>query len=272
MKNTTLKQFAAMDVAPDPQLTQTERERSFSLLREVLADDAVIFAPARAGWSRSTRWGLAIAGSGAAAVLVVGAVVVAPHVLNRVNVGDGGGPLTAVELASWTSTPSALSSSTLSNGAKSWCLGSMESGPGAGSPATFTNADERGDVASMIIHRAGYTMLCMTGPDGTGFWELDGDPSVAAPTVAADAVSIESAGSHGDGSTGFTYVEGLAGSSVTAITVRDAGKTFSATVEDGRWTAWWPTADPHGTITGTVTITTTDGASRTVKGENLQEG
>jgi hypothetical protein len=259
------------DVAPETTLTERERSQSDALLRSVLADRAATPTRHAPNSKAKTRgWALAGAGAGvAAAALIVGGVVVAPHLANRLGVGaaTASGPLTTVELADWTSTPT----QDVTPAARQWCLNFMAGGPGAGSATTITNQDQRGQVASMFVNRGGYSMLCIAGPDGTGFWELDGTPSDPAPTVASDGVTIESAGSHGDGASGFTYVEGYVGTDVKSISITDAGKTFAATVEAGRWTAWWPTADPHGTVTGTVTITTTDGASHTVPGESLKK-
>ena len=265
MNNTTLDQLKNHDAAPAGTLTPSERERSDALLRSVLSDrrPAPSVQP-RQKASRARIWAV-VAASGAAA-LIVGGAIIAPHFASRLSPSAASsGSLTTVELASWTSTPTHDVSQT----AKDWCLGSMASGPGAGDSASITNQDQRGEVASMIVNRGGYVMLCIAGPDSTGFWELDGSPTDPAPTVASDGLTIESAGSHGDGATGFTYVEGFAGSSVKAITVHDAGKTFVATVEDGRWTAWWPTPNPHGTVTGTVTIETTAGTTHTVTGGSL---
>jgi hypothetical protein len=255
------------DAAPERTLTEQERSQSDALLHSVLADRGA--APTRhVPNSKAKTRGWAIAAVGVAAALVVGGVVVAPHLVNRLGTSAAAsGPLTTIELADWTSTPT----QDVTPAARDWCLSFTAGGPGAGSATTITNQDQRGQVASMFVNRGGYSMLCIAGPDGTGFWELDGSPSDPAPTVASDGITIESAGSHGDGASGFTYVEGYVGSDVKSITITDAGKTFDATVEAGRWTAWWPTADPHGTVTGTVTITTTDGTSHTVPGSSLQK-
>ena len=275
MNNTSLDQLKNHDAAPQQPLTPTERDRSEALLRSVLADatqtsstssTSTASGSRRAKPQRAKAVGWAVAAAGVAAALIVGGAVVAPHLANRLGTSTAdAGPLTTVELAGWTSTPT----QNVSAAAKDWCLGKMTSGPGAGASATITNQDQRGEVASMIVNRAGYAMLCIVGPDSTGFWELDGTPTDPTPTVAADAITIESAGSHGDGASGFTYVEGYVGSDVTALTVHDAGRTFTATVENGRWTAWWPTPNPHGAVTGTVTITTKAGATHTVSGEGL---
>lgn len=255
------------DAAPEGQLSDYDRARSDALLRSVLADDSTPSNSQKPN-ARAKAKGWAIAGVGVAAALILGSVVVAPHLIHHTI--DASGPLTSVELASWTTASSPVTSAASATATR-WCLDLMATGPGAGSPATITNQDQRGLVASMVVHRAGYSMLCIAGAGGTGFWELDGPPNDAVPTVAADAITEESAGSHGDGATGFTYVEGYVGSDVKSITITDAGKTFAATVEAGRWTAWWPTSNPHGTVTGTITITTTDGTSHTVGGESLSK-
>lgn len=61
------------------------------------------------------------------------------------------------------------------------------------------------------------------------------------------------------------------GSDVEKVTVRDHGHTVQATVQDGRWTAWWPDGNPDGLLTGTVTLTLTlrDGTTRTVDADAL---
>jgi hypothetical protein len=276
---TTLENLADMDAAPRRLLAPYETARRDQLLRQIVDSPAPTLVtatfqprPTRLSGRRSARRGWAMATAILAAGVAAAGLVVSSHpgdFFPHPGVVAASGPLTTVELASWTSTPQSLGlTSAAGEAAKSWCLGSMSGAPAASSPATITNADLRGKVASLMIRRGGYTMLCITGPGG-GFWEVDGAPSDPASTLASDAIDIESAGSHGDGATGLTYVEGHVGSNVTAISITDAGKTFTATVDAGRWAAWWPTTDPHGTVTGTVTITTTDDSTRTVSGASL---
>jgi hypothetical protein len=266
----SLETLAELDSAPRIPLAPHELARRDQLLREVLdSTPGAHDEPRKARASARRVWGIALTSALAAAAVIAGVVVAAPQ-FTHVVVPQSAGPLSAVSLASWTSRPKALVlSSPVGSAAKQWCLDSTSSGPAPSSQAAITNADLRGSVASMIVNRGGYAMLCIVGTDKDGFWEVDGSPSDAPSGLAADAIDIESSGSHGDGASGLTYVEGRVGDSVKSITVVDAGKTFAATVEDGRWTAWWPTADPHGTVTGTVTITTVDSATHTVNGESL---
>jgi hypothetical protein len=176
----------------------------------------------------------------------------------------GSGPLSSAELASWTSTPTQLNPST-SRGAtaQKWCLDRMKDGPGAGAPTTITNADFRGKVASMVVNRGGNAMLCFVASNTDGMWEVID----RVKTVAADAITLDNSGSHGDGASAFNYAGGSVGADVKAITVHDGGRTFQVTLQNGRWTAWWPGF--NGGVPSTFTLTLTNGTTRTVTGESL---
>jgi hypothetical protein len=211
---------------------------------------------------------LVLTGGTILAAAVTAVALVAGLTLYRADRAGSGG-LTGAELASWTGAPHRLDVHSAAGGAaERWCLGQLTSAPAAGRPATITNADIRGQVASLVISRAGFSFLCLTGGDGTGLWETIADPDTPVATLAARQIILDSGGSHGDGSTGYTYVEGLAGRDVTAVMIHDAGQVITATLEGGRWTAWWPTADPHGAITGYVVVTTDRGRA-TVSGNSL---
>lgn len=179
---------------------------------------------------------------------------------------SGTGPLSSAELASWTSTPTPVDPSTdLGATTRKWCLDRMTDAPGAGEPVTITNADFRGKVTSMIVNRGGNAMLCYVASDTSGLWETI-DP---AKPVAADAITYDTGGSHGNGAATFNYAEGSAGADVKAITMQNGGRTFQITVQNGRWTAWWPGSDGQAGVPGTVTLTLTGGTTRTVSGASL---
>ncbi|MFE6049143.1 hypothetical protein ACFQ6N_00115 [Kitasatospora sp. NPDC056446] len=203
------------------------------------------------------------------AVTVAGAFVVATAAAVAVTAtqpsGGSRGPLSATELASWTGAPTPLSAGTGPGAtAEKWCLDRMTDGPGAGSPATITNADLRGKVASMVVNRGGKSMLCYVAAEGRGLWEAI-DP---VKKVAPDAITYDTGGSHGDGEARFNYAQGSVGADVKAITIQGTGHTFQVTVENGRWTAWWPGV-AEGSNVDTATITLSDGTSRTVSGKSL---
>jgi hypothetical protein len=95
--------------------------------------------------------------------------------------------------------------------------------------------------------------------------------------VPADGVTLDAQGARGSGAARFHYAVGSMGSDVKGITVRDHGRTVHATVRQirtlsyGRWTAWWPDSDSHDQLTGTITLTFTDGTTRTVNADSLME-
>ena len=267
---TTDELLSTLDVAPSAPLTAAERGHSERLLLSVLADREPAVAP-RVRRARSSR-GWVVAFAGALTLAVVGTAVVASHYGYFAPAQPAAaGPLSTVALASWTSTPTpATSASPAVQAAEKWCVDRMTGGPGASSPATFTNIDQRGDVTSMFVNRAGYAMLCIASADSTGFWEVDGDPSAAQSALAPTGVTIESGGGHGGGVTGLGYVEGRTGANVASISLTAAGRTFTATVANGRWAAWWPDASGTGNLDGALTVTATDGSTSTVSLASLQ--
>lgn len=269
MNQDTMTRLALLDPAPAIAPGPAEHARRAELLRRILADPR----PSRA-ITRGTRRArgpvrrLTLAGATILAAAVTAVALVAGLALYRADRAGTGG-LTGAELASWTGAPHRLDVHSAAGGAaEHWCLGQLTSAPAADRPATITNTDIRGQVASLVISRAGFSFLCLTGGDGTGLWETIADPGTPVATPGARQIILDSGGSHGDGSTGYTYVEGLAGRDVTAVTIHDAGQTITATLQGGRWTAWWPTANPHGAITGYVVVTTDRGRT-TVSGNSL---
>jgi hypothetical protein len=271
----TTELLRQLDFVPTATLTAAESARSDELLRSVLADrepePAAASRPTRQRVPFATR-GWVLAGSGALAIAIVATALVAGHHAYAPTDSTASAVLPAVALASWTSTPTSVAADAASvQPAERWCLDSMQSGPGASSVGAITNLDQRGAVTSMLVTRGGYVMLCIAGPDSTGFWELDGQPGDVQPTLAPTQLTVASAGGHGDGTTGFDYVEGRAGADVASISLTESGRTFTAAVSNGRWTAWWPTADPTGELTGSLTVTATDGSRSSVPAESLQK-
>jgi hypothetical protein len=125
-------------------------------------------------------------------------------------------------------------------------------------------------VTSLFVNRGGYAMLCIVAADSTGFWEMDADPTAPQQTPAPTGITIDSQGGHGGGATGLGYVEGRTGVDVSSISLSAAGRTFTATVENGRWAAWWPDASGTGNLDGPLTVTSADGTQSTVSVASLQ--
>jgi hypothetical protein len=197
----------------------------------------------------------ALAAGAAAAAVGVGITL-----YDRVN----DDPASASVLASWTTDPTNVDTSTGPGSTTlKWCL---DSDPGLSGPTTVTNADLRGKVTSMIVSRGGTTLLCYVASGNGGFSMSIGN----AQTIPHDEITSDTGGSHGDGSDTFNYAEGLAGSDVKAVTMTADGHTFEVTVENGRWTAWWPgSAGDRGGVIDTATLTLTNGTTRTVPGSTL---
>ncbi|WP_329248506.1 hypothetical protein OG223_16375 [Streptomyces sp. NBC_01478] len=128
----------------------------------------------------------------------------------------------------------------------------------------ISNADLRGQVASMIVTRGDRSAYCLAGSDGgvaKGLSPVREQPD--------GHIEVDTLGAPGSGDEELNYVVGWAGSDVEGITARDHGHTTEATIQDGRFTAWWPHGDPDGLLTGTFTLRLADGSTHTVKGPGL---
>lgn len=262
MNNDLLSRLADLDAAPRTELSAAELDRKQQLLRTVLEDTGQPVRTAGAPFRRPLlrRVAFTAAGGLAAAAAVLAATGILPG-------SQSSGPLSSAQLASWTATPAGLDSSSRNGGAaEKWCLDASKGGQDDSAPAKISNADIRGSVASMVVTRAGATTYCLAGSDGSGV-------SMALDTVAAgaaaDAVTLDTLGARGSDSGQFNYALGSVGADVREVTVRDSGQTVQATVQDGRWTAWWPDGNPDGLLTGTLTLTLADGTTRTVDGPSL---
>jgi len=242
--------LAALDPAPKRELTPAEQFRQEQLLSSILADSMPV--------KRHTVRRVAIAG---ALVAAVAAAVVAAPVAYHVIRGNPG-VLSAAAIGSWTGAPVRV---TADSAARQWCEAHPTGDANNTGPFTVTNTDLRGEVTSMILTRGQDITLCLVGSDQAGL-TMAIDP---VGNVAANAIVLVTAGGHGDGATGFNYVEGNAGADVKAVTLHENGRTIEALVDGGRWTAWWPADPAEGLLDGDVTITLTDGSTRSVHGRSL---
>jgi hypothetical protein len=247
-----LNALAPLNAAPARELTHAEVEHRNRLLGAILN---TIPDPAPKRSLRPGRIGLVAAG--------VFALVVTIVIVGQVR-GAHGGALDRADIAGWTADPVRLLADTeQTSKAAQWCDDELADAPGAGSATTITNADLRGEVASMVVTRGGSSLYCLASQNGTGLWET---VSPVAP-LPADGVSIDSAGVHGDGDDMFSYMEGSVGRDVTGVIVHDGGHVVDVLVDRGRWTAWWPGEDSGNN--GAVTILLTGSRTRTVAESTL---
>ncbi|MEU6574891.1 hypothetical protein [Streptomyces sp. NPDC046805] len=248
--------LAALDAAPVRELTEAESNRKEHLLRTVMnsaASTSQAAAPPRR--RRAWLWVAAGAVTAATAVAVVGQVVPST---------PGSGVLPAAELASWTGTPSRPpATSPEAAAAEKWCVKALGSDY-SGTSVSYANLDVRGSVTSVVVTDGKTISYCLTDKAGHGMAEVIG-PVKKLPD---NAVEVDSAGGHGEGSTGLNYMEGSVGSDVGAVTLHDGGRTIEATIQNNRFTAWWPSAEPSGSA-DKVDITLKNGSTRTVTGDSV---
>jgi hypothetical protein len=263
-------QLRSLDSAPASSITADDAERREALLAQILASSTATPARRRAAYT----WVAAGVGAMLVGAAAFGAVVVAPHLFGGTLPAaiSASGQLTTAQLASWTSVPTSVApGSPIATDAQSWCETNLGTANGEGGTPAISNLDSRGAVTSLVYQRQGMVYYCLSAGDGAGLWEVVGD----APTgqLAPADIVLDSAGSHGSGSTALTYAEGFAGADVTAVTLSEEGvEPIVATVDGGRWTAWWPTpadATSVGGPAGEVAITTTDGSTRSVSAESI---
>jgi hypothetical protein len=259
--NHLLSRLAELDAAPRTEPTAAEIDREETLLRQIVNDTGRPARSAGAALRRPLvrRVGFTLAG----ALAVGGGFVVVTGGLP----GTGAaGPLSSAELASWTGTPKGLDTAQgKGSGAAEYCLDATQH-MGTGTPKV-SNADIRGDVASMVITRSSDAAYCLAGSDSRGV-AMGVSPVGALP---AHGIALDTYGARGNGDEEFNYVVGMAGSDVKDVVVHDHGRTVHATLQGGRWTAWWPDGQPEGLLTGTFTVTFTDGSSHTVTAKSLTD-
>lgn len=267
MKHDLLSRLTELDAAPRTGPSTADLDRKERLLRTILSDteqpSRSVVAAFRRPLVRRIAFTVASALAAGTALLVV------PADPPR---RGGSGPLSAAEVATWTSTAGDVNTA---SSAKSsplvWCLDETKKASGDGGGGDLSNVDIRGTIQSMIVTRHGNAAYCLAGSDGSGVAVAIGPPV----EVPANGTTLDAQGVLGSGSARFHYAVGSMGSDVKEIAVRDHGRTVQATVRQvrtlsyGRWTAWWPDSDSHDQLTGTLTLTLTDGTTRTVTGDSL---
>lgn len=260
-----------LDAAPATTLTTSERERADATFARIVATPAPSGAP-EPRRPAPRRWGrllvpVALAG-------VAGATV--PALL-----------LGGSAFGSWTQVPEPLSGAARADAAASCRVGfGVRAGDGE-----VVVADERGGWTYVLLSGPRLEASCLmandlvagsaSGPRRAGFmggWTADPSP---APELAADG--IVGHGAEGtmpvdrpwplpDGEEWVASVEGFVGRDVAAVTVRTSdGPAVEASVEHGRFAAWWPSFEPSrehpDALAGlTYTVTLADGTTQQTTG------
>jgi hypothetical protein len=255
-----------LDPAGPTVLTDAERERADATFARILATPSHDHAPEEPDRPRR-RWIRLLV-----PVPLVGAAVTALLL--------SGGPA----FASWTPKPGPLTGAA-ATAAATTCRAALEA-PDQGGPVVI--AERRGEWTYVLIAGPKVKASCLMSNDLIGrenpadhevgfFGDYSTDP-VEAPTMARDRI-VQTDSTGGSVSTPgrwpFTtdeewvsWVQGYVGSDVTGVTVHPpVGPDVEASVDSGRFAAWWPGGEVRGDNPGvggawTYTVTLADGSTR----------
>ncbi len=226
-------------------LTAGERQRAGATLERIVASEPSSGAPQPAAppAARRSRRRLVLV-STAAFILVVGSVVIQG--------GNGNG----VAYASWTATPSTVSKDDL-DAAASACKDQLRRW--AGDPyaidmerAKLVLAERRGDHVALLYRTDNpdnSTACLMRNPQGsTDVDNLEiGAGGSSGPALKAPATGFTQ-GAIGEFD-GASITDGAVGEQVTGVTIHAGTLTVKASVQNGRYAAWWPgPAFPSGPV------------------------
>ncbi len=246
----TMRGLRDLDAA-DGELSQPQRRRATATLERILATDpatpAPFVTPVRTP-HRRPRYLVLAAGVVAA---VTAAVVLGPSVTRDTEA-----------FASWSATPVELAGAERTAALEA-CLSLL--GDNGGELALDPGADSSVLVAEA---RGGWSYVLFTTPSVSGrtlqgsclmpeelvaeprpgeggfFGSLGGAEETAGPSPAATVARQDSSGAGSIEGELFVYAEGRAGVDVVAIEVTTpGGLQVDASVENGRWAAWWPAGD-----------------------------
>lgn len=254
-----------LDPAPKTVLTKAERERADATFARILATPN--HDPVTADHVRPRRRWIRLL----VPVGLVGAAVVAIPALLL----SGGSAF-----ASWTPTPEPLTAAKTSAAAAT-CRADFAI-PASGEAALV--AERRGEWTYVLISEPKAEATCLmrndlVGQDPAGhevFGNYDTHPGKA-PTVARDRI-VETGSMAGGTDEGWfrkgwlTWTYGYVGSDVTGVTVHTPlGFDVEASVDNGRFAAWWPSAQPSSEnleVMGawSYTVTLADGSTRHTTG------
>ncbi len=248
-----------LDPAGNADLTDAERERADATFARIVASPSD--APAAVEPDRHRRWWSRLL----VATGLAGAGVAVPALLL------GGGSA----YGSWTPTPEALTEAEAAEAAFS-CHSRISAPDGAGEVVI---AESRGEWTYVLLAGPEIEAVCLMPDDSVGQIIADGDDffgnyspvPTATPTLAPDRISEtmtqESSTSEGY----FIQTGGYVGSDVVGVTVHTtSGLDIEASVEAGRFAAWWPAVEqssdnPDGEG-WTYTVHLADGSSRSAAG------
>ncbi len=168
-------------------------------------------------------------------------------------------------LAAWTARPTVADPAQIS-AAEARCSpsgGQLGAAPGdkqgprmAGGPWSPVIVDTRGDLTLAVYRDGTSTMACLASPSFVWLNPVDtsGEPPVTDNTASLDELTIR--GAAGDV---YTIAIGRTGSAVTGLGLqRLDGSEVTATVNNGRFLAWWPEGEGVKALSVTTNTGTQD--------------
>jgi hypothetical protein len=247
----------ALDPAPETVLTELEREHAEATLARILATPSHDPATAKPDRPRRLRSRLLVAvGLAGAAGAAVPALLL------------GGSAY-----GSWTPTPEPLTAAD-ATAAAATCRAALEV---PDQKKRVLIAERRGEWTYVLFAEPTGQGACLLPNDLVGqevpadraafFGSYDPATDVDAPTPARHGV-VETESMEGSTDEGwFSWTQGYVGRDVTGVTVHvPSGPDVEASVDDGRFAAWWPTVNPGETEAWTYTVTLADGSTRPAAG------
>jgi hypothetical protein len=255
-----IEPLRTLDPEPAASSDDVRLRRRDAMLERIVA--APQQAPAGSSTARRARRRAVLVVAGVA-VLATPVAALGGHVaLRQLDPTSHG--LDDADLAGWVSTATPRTATQLSAAAKQWCVEATDRQAGKDASVSISGGDQRGAVASMIIHRGPYTDMCLANSGGGGgMWELASGPGASLRPVADRAVRLQSSGTSG-GAVRIGSAWGQAGRDVRSVVLRVGSRNVDAVVVDGLWTTWWPGSDASEDVARTATVTFTDGSTATV--------
>lgn len=269
----TVAALRDLDPATTTTLTEEERERADAVLDRILATPGHDLVRTETDLPRRRRGRVLIP------VGLLAAVAVA------VPMALGGGSA----FASWTANPEPLPLSA-AEAAATTCRSALDI---ADQSVRVVIGERRGGWTYVLLDNPGGEAACLMPEDTVGasdvevrrrgfFGSYDTEP-VEPPTPARDGIiETESAGGTvslpdrvgvGTIEGWFSWVTGYAGSDVTGVTVHPpVGPDVEASLNGGRFSAWWPAGEAGGDNPGvggawTYTVTLAEGTTRRVEAQ-----
>lgn len=267
MKNKNeMAELAALDPAARDELTEQERHTRDQLLQQILESSPHTSTVTTIVRSRD-RGRYLVAAALLGLVMVGGLVAsLARPAPSSEPIALGDGALSADALASWTGEPEALDQD--APVAKN-CQATLSAHPALDdASSTVLSSDLRGEVGSIIVQRGEYVAWCV-GTDAIPMYVLIDGPDFAPEEPVADGVTLGPSGGRIPPD-GYGFAAGRVGADVRDVTLQEDGLEITATVENGWWSAWWPSDDESLLVSGSITVVTSDGTALSYQSTELQ--